>query len=234
MKFIIEFAGPALLSDNRKLNPPHRITLSFDNGPDPSITPQVLDCLASHGVKATFFVLGKHAGRPECAALIRRALDEGHWVGNHTFSHTTPLGLLAPDEAVSELLRAEHAIEAAAGAPARLFRPYGGGGRIGPHLMQPALIETLKQRGYTGVLWNCVPGDWRDADGWLTRALADVQTRPWSLVVLHDHRPAVLAHLDTFINERQRAGDEFTQEFPPDCVFLKNGNAEGDLTALGA
>jgi len=66
------------------------LTLSFDNGPDPEATPLVLDVLARRSIKATFFVIGKNiiAHRP----LAERAAAEGHWVGNHTFTHSGPLG----------------------------------------------------------------------------------------------------------------------------------------------
>ena len=69
-----------------------KLTLSFDNGPDPEVTPAVLDVLRDRGVTAQFFVLGKQLGDPRCRRLVERARDAGHLVGNHSFSHTVPLG----------------------------------------------------------------------------------------------------------------------------------------------
>ena len=69
------------------------ITLSFDNGPDPEITPQVLDVLRRHGIKATFFVVGEKLR--DRRKFAERAQAEGHRIGNHTFNHQVPLGLCA-------------------------------------------------------------------------------------------------------------------------------------------
>ena len=63
------------------------LTLSFDNGPTPDVTPHVLDVLGRRGVKSTFFVIGEKLVRPANRALAERAHAEGHWVGNNTWSH---------------------------------------------------------------------------------------------------------------------------------------------------
>ena len=68
------------------------LTLTFDNGPEPGVTPRVLDILRERGIKTTFFVIGEKLGDPERRRLAARAHDEGHWIGNHTFTHTVPLG----------------------------------------------------------------------------------------------------------------------------------------------
>src|SRR5690606_15106730 len=64
------------------------ITLSFDNGPHPEFTPRVLDVLARHEVRTTLFVVGQNL--VENRDIARRARDEGHWIGNHTWSHSHP------------------------------------------------------------------------------------------------------------------------------------------------
>jgi peptidoglycan/xylan/chitin deacetylase (PgdA/CDA1 family) len=153
---------------------------------------------------------------------VLRARREGHWIGNHTFSHRR-LGGVDPRLAVEEIERAEKAL-AFFDPPVRLFRPVGGG-ELGPHLLQPAAVEKLVRDGYTCVLWNSVPGDWRDPDGWLVRGLADCQARDWSLVVLHDQPNGALPHLDTFLTALEAGDFEFTQEFPPDCVPIREGHA---------
>ena len=68
------------------------ITLTFDNGPEPGVTPRVLDILRERGIKTTFFVIGEKLADPERRRLAARAHDEGHWIGNHTFTHSVPLG----------------------------------------------------------------------------------------------------------------------------------------------
>jgi peptidoglycan/xylan/chitin deacetylase (PgdA/CDA1 family) len=199
-----------------------KVTLTFDNGPEPLVTPAVLDCLAHHNLKTTFFVLGQKVSDPVCARIARRALEEGHRIGNHTFTHTTPLGELSKEAALEEFERTEHAL-AALNPSEKLFRPYGGGGSMGPHLLHPAVVEKLEAGGYTCVLWNCVPGDWRDPDNWVARAMEDCRSRTWSLVVLHDLPTGAMAHLDRFIRQLRDEGMEFTEEYPPDCVPILNG-----------
>ena len=60
------------------------LTLSFDNGPEPDVTPSVLDVLAARNIQTTFFVIGSKLQDPERRALSERAREEGHWIGNHT------------------------------------------------------------------------------------------------------------------------------------------------------
>lgn len=208
-----------------------KITLTFDNGPDPQITPQVLDCLANYGVCATFFVAGCNVAGNE--ALIERAVREGHWIGNHTFTHSGPLGLKTPQEAVDEIARTEQAL-GFLGEPVRWFRPVGGGGRIGPHLLQPSAIEYLVQNRYSAVLWNSVPGDWRDPDGWLERAKSDCRAHPWTLTVLHDHRPGGLLHLEQFLQWLRQEDFTFMQPFPQEYVMVDRGRIMVEMRGYSA
>jgi len=210
------------------------VTLTFDNGPEPQVTPVVLDCLARHNVKATFFVMGRKAITPEGSMLVRRASAEGHWIGNHTFTHSTPLGRMDGAAALREFEQAEQALASIVPGgldqPQRLFRPPGSG-KLGKHLLNPAVVEKLKAGRYTCVLWNSVPRDWLDPDEWLGRALADCRSRDWKLVVLHDLPTGAMAHLEEFIATLQREGFELTQEFPPDCVPIVDGKVVFPLDA---
>ena len=70
------------------------VPLTFDNGPEPAVTPRVLDVLGQADIKATFFMLGSKLADPERRAIAKRAHAEGHWIGNHTWSHQQPLGQL--------------------------------------------------------------------------------------------------------------------------------------------
>ena len=72
-----------------------RITLTFDNGPNEEITPDVVAVLARHDVKASFFVIGEKLRKPELRRQAERAHDAGHWIGNHSMTHTTPLERIA-------------------------------------------------------------------------------------------------------------------------------------------
>jgi peptidoglycan/xylan/chitin deacetylase (PgdA/CDA1 family) len=181
----------------------------------------VLDCLARHNVKTTFFVLGQKAITPEGSPIARRAHSEGHWIGNHTFTHSAPLGQLDRAAALAEFDQTEQALHWLRQSH-KLFRPKGSG-QIGKHLLHPAVVERLIAGGYSCVLWNSVPGDFRDPDGWLERALTDCQSRDWTLLVLHDLPNGAMAHLEEFINRLEAEGYALPQEFPPDCVPIVQG-----------
>jgi peptidoglycan-N-acetylglucosamine deacetylase len=199
-----------------------KVTLTFDNGPDPEATPLVLDSLARHGVKSTFFVLGQNVSASAGVDLARRASREGHWIGNHTWSHVGRLGEMTREAALQEFESTQQAL-AWVEQPARLFRPRGGGGRFGRGLLHPAVVDKLTAGGFTCVLWTSVPGDFRDPDGWMDRALADCRTREWSLVVLHDIPNGAMRHLDSFLRKLRDEGHQLTQDFPLECTPIVNG-----------
>lgn len=202
------------------------VTLSFDNGPEPEVTPGVLDTLAKHSVKASFFVIGRKVSTAEGRALAMRASAEGHWIGNHTFSHTQPLGELKRAAALNEFEQTEEALAWLDQKP-RLFRPYGREGRLGPHLLHPAVVERLVSGRYSTVLWNCVPRDWRDPEGWMSTALQQCRSRDWSLVVLHDLPTGAMRHLDRFLTVLKESNVPIVQEYPQECVPIREGRIEG-------
>ena len=206
------------------------LTLSFDHGPTTEVTPLVLDILAERGLKATFFVVGKRLAEEDSRRLAARAKDEGHWIGNHGWSHTIPLGASPdPDAAENEISRTQRELGALA-HPDKLFRPFGGGGRIGPHLLSAEAARLLTEGGYSCVLWNSVPRDWLDADGWVETAKAQVLSQPWSAIVLHDHLPnGAMNRLPAFLDWAVQAGASFRQDFPPAVTPILRGRAIADL-----
>ncbi len=205
------------------------ITLSFDNGPDPVVTPQVLDILARHGIKATFFVVGQRLEAPEGHALTARARHEGHWIGNHTYSHTVPFGMLAdPEAAVAEIDRTG-ALIGALGEPHRLFRPYGGGGILDARILNPAAVRCLCANGYSCITWNAIPRDWADPEGWVETALRQIAGQEETLMVLHDIPSGAMDRLEAFIVRARDAGATFRQDFPASCILIWNGKPTRDL-----
>jgi len=209
-----------------------RVTLSFDNGPDPEVTPRVLDVLAERGVTAHFFVIGKWLIAPAGQRLIERARDAGHLIGNHSFSHATPLGDDPRLDAVDREIAATEALLAPLIPGPRRFRPFGGGGVLGRHLLSPAAVAYLVAHGYSCVLWNSVPRDWIEPDRWAPRALADCATRAHTVLVLHDVPGACLAGLAGFLDAARDQGIELVTELPGDCVPIADGRIVGDLGAL--
>ena len=205
------------------------VTLTFDNGPEPAVTPRVLDVLAHTRVKATFFAVGSKLADPERRAIAKRAHAEGHWIGNHTWSHQEPLGRLSDTARVlAEIIDTDAAIGELA-HPDRLFRPFGGGGALGTHLLNPVAVELLKKERMTCVLWNAVPRDWEDPRGWAETALAQCLSQPWTLLVLHDLPTGAMGRLRIFIDRVLDHGGRFRQEFPPECVPIRRGEVVGQL-----
>ncbi len=206
-----------------------RVTLTFDNGPDAEVTPRVLDILARRGIRSTFFVVGSKLVISR--ATSERAHAEGHWIGNHTWSHSIPFRDRGDVDFIqSEIDRTQQEIGMLA-HPDRLFRPYGGKGRLDGSLNARA-VKHLADGGYTCIVWNAVPGDFANHDGWVETALPQVATIDWPLVVLHDVHARAMQHLDRFLGRLQDRGTVFEQKFPPNCVAMNRGR-QTDLLESG-
>ena len=186
-----------------------KIVLTFDDGPDPKYTPQILDILKAAGVKATFFLVGSRAELyPD---LVRRIVREGHEVGNHTYTHPN-VGLIADSQVKVELNATQRLIEAICGRSTTLFRPpYNADSNPNKaEEIQPLLIA-------------------QDLGYWI--ALEDVDTEDWS-------RPGVSAILERVRNGRMEGGNivlmhdaggnrEQTVEALPEVIeYLRNRGDE--------
>jgi peptidoglycan-N-acetylglucosamine deacetylase len=208
-----------------------RVTLSFDNGPHPDVTPGVLATLARYEIRTTFFVIGKNIASSEGQAQIAMAHAQGHWIGNHSHHHATPIGHIEnAAEAIAEIERTDDLIGAFA-RPSRLFRPYGQGGILDQRLLSEAAVAYLREHRATCVIWNVLPRDWLDPRGWVETALAQIGEREESLVVLHDIATGAMAHLERFIERALAAGAEFRQAFPDECVLIRDGEPTPSLDA---
>jgi peptidoglycan-N-acetylglucosamine deacetylase len=199
------------------------ICLSFDNGPTPGVTETVLEVLARRRILAIFFAVGERLRDPAARRLAERARAEGHPVGNHTLTHGAPLGRRGGAEAIREIEETD-ALLGPLREPERLFRPNGGGGALGPHLLNASAAAHLRAGGHTVVLWNAVPRDFADPDGWPETALAmaGAATSP-VLMVLHDLPNGAMRHLDRVLGMLADRGHRFLVEPPTDCVPLRAG-----------
>ena len=200
-----------------------RVTLTFDNGPTPDVTERVLDILAGQRILTTFFVIGSKLGEPAAASLMQQAHAAGHWIGNHTFSHTVALGD-RPDRAhaLSEIEGAQARIGRFS-HPEKLFRPYGNSGRLGPHLLSRAALDHLVAEHYRTIIWNNVPGDWKDPDSWVESCMAQVSAQDWSVVVLHDIEGGCLTRLPELLRRLEDLGVTFEQGFPDAVTLTRKG-----------
>jgi len=129
---------------------PRQMALTFDDGPNDPYTLELLDLLAKHEAKATFFVIGDYVRRrPEIVRAIHQA---GHALGNHTFRHPN-LIFVSSDRLHQELDECGKAVEDAIGGPVSLFRPPFGGRR-------PAVLRAARSHGLTPVMWSVTSYDW--------------------------------------------------------------------------
>ena len=217
-----------------------KLTITFDNGPDPACTPYVLDTLSERKIKATFFVCGngntRHpalkASSIEGVDLLERIRNEGHWIGNHSLTHAIELGTTRDLNIVKrEIGRNEELIGTF--NEHQLFRPYMGGGILGKRVFSPESIGYLCDNDYTVVLFNCVPRDWEIPETWPTEAFRQMANQEWTLLIVHDvSRFGGMPKLAEFLDQAIEQGYEFVQHFPPDCVPIKNGKIVGSLDGL--
>jgi peptidoglycan/xylan/chitin deacetylase (PgdA/CDA1 family) len=187
---------------------PHEVMLTFDDGPSVPYTGQVLDILKAHGIKATFFLCGENAEKyPD---LVRRIRDEGHVIGNHTWSHHY-LYLSSREEIAREIDRTQDVLEKITGERPTWFRPPFG-------VRGFPLRGVLAERGMKMMLWSDRGYDGRlDADGIAKETLS--QLEPGAIVLLHDgfetkpaplvDRSATVAALPAIIAGARHAGYEF-------------------------
>jgi peptidoglycan/xylan/chitin deacetylase (PgdA/CDA1 family) len=208
-----------------------RVTLTFDNGPTPGVTEHVLDELAKRNVKATFFVIGRRLQAPGARDLSRRAVAEGHWVGNHTLTHSVQFGESTPEFAIGEIEGAQELIGELS-HPDKLFRPYGGGGVLSPMVFNSAAVAHLKAEAFTCVLWSSVPRDWENPTGWVETAMADIAEQEWSVVVVHDEGHGSMQQLPRFLDALVEADVEIRQDFPDSVVPVRRGEQSTSLDPL--
>jgi len=134
-----------------RTNWPRKLSITFDDGPNPSLTPELLDLLERYNAKATFFVIGKFAR--ECADLVRETAARGHLIGNHTQTHPN-LFWLSPAAIRDEMEQCTGVIGKVLGAPPKWFRPpYG--------FRNPWVVPAATKLSMRTVMWTLLPGDWK-------------------------------------------------------------------------
>jgi peptidoglycan/xylan/chitin deacetylase (PgdA/CDA1 family) len=161
------------------------VALTFDDGPDPTLTPKILDLLKANGIKATFCLVGKQV--KQYPNLVRRIAAEGHTLCDHTYSHQNDLGKQSTAAMTKELVDTLELIQAAApGTPIQYFRAPGGN-------YTPALVAVAHSLGLTSIYWAVDPRDWDNQHyGTGARmvdhivAVVESRTGPGAIVLSHD------------------------------------------------
>lgn len=173
-----------------------KIALTFDDGPHPYYTEQLLDGLKERNVKATFFVLGKHAEQyPE---LVKRMSDEGHLIGNHTYSHVQ-LNKRNSEAFKEELKKTSELIEELTGQEVQYVRP--------PYGTWDKKFE--EELNMFPVLWNIDPLDWSSSNvpGIVKKVTS--KARENSIILMHDEYKTTVTAALQVIDELQKQGYEF-------------------------
>ncbi|MEO8678356.1 MAG: polysaccharide deacetylase family protein [Vicinamibacterales bacterium] len=181
------------------------VGLTFDDGPDPDLTPAVLDLLASAGARATFFCVGQRAeAHPELIAAI---LARGHGVENHTYSHPNGFAFRGPRGLTREILKAQEAIERSGAGRPRLFRAPAG-------MQNPWLSAVLARTGLSLVSWTRRGYDAVSNRSDRVAARLKKNLRAGDILLMHDGasarsangRPVVLDALADLLDEMSRKG----------------------------
>lgn len=171
------------------------VLLTFDDGPHPKLTPKVLDALNEHNAKGVFFVLGKAVKAPGGKAIVTRAFNEGHRIGNHSFNHPD-LTKLTEAQVRDEINRTEDLI-AEFLTDHKLFRP--------PYGAHNAMVDkVVRDLGYHMVLWSVDSDDWRaerKPKAWVDLSVEAIRKRGHSVFLCHDIHPTTVNNLPEFLQK---------------------------------
>ncbi|HCN77925.1 MAG TPA: polysaccharide deacetylase family protein [Verrucomicrobiales bacterium] len=176
------------------------LAMTFDDGPHPSLTPKLLDICKERNVKCTFFVVGRNA--KAYPAIIRRIIEEGHEIANHTYTHPS-LTSRSDAQIRSELKLSEDALMAAANYRPHLIRPpYGA---INTRIKQLMFSEF----GYSTIMWSVDPQDWRRPGVSVVTNRLVSGARPGAIMLAHDIHPPTIEAMPAVFDQLIAQGYQF-------------------------
>ena len=210
------------------------VALTFDDGPHPKYTEQVLAILRKYGLKGTFFEVGYVLGKPDAkgqmnllkvADVSKKIVEAGHTLANHSYSHPV-LPKLPEAQRNNEIDETNTILEKISGHKTELFRaPYGA--------RNQAIIERIMSEGMRSIMWNTDGQDWADPvpESIAMRILHQMNEQHKGIIVLHDiHQQSVLA-LSPIIEELMRQNYTFLEY--KQGQFVPSGKPEGADRAPG-
>jgi len=151
-------ATPEIYANNSAAS--KKIALTFDDGPHPTHTEEILDILKEYNVKATFFIVGVNAER--YPSIVKRTFDEGHELGNHTYNHVF-INRVSDEEVLKEIRMTDEVIKRITGTTPVIFRPPGGA-------YNDSKVEVISSAGHKCILWSW----WQDTRDWSCPAVDKV------------------------------------------------------------
>ncbi|MEG2984007.1 MAG: polysaccharide deacetylase family protein [Peptostreptococcaceae bacterium] len=182
------------------------IALTFDDGPDEDFSPQILDILKKYEAKATFFVVGQKVGwNPD---IVKRASEEGHEIGNHTFTHIN-ICKSSTEQINNEINKTQEIIKEVTGKESEWFRP--------PYrAINENLFSIMKAKDMKVVLWSDLdPKDWSNPGAYNIVKTIETKSENGTIILLHDYnkirnnKSQTIQALEQIIPKMQGLGYEF-------------------------
>jgi peptidoglycan/xylan/chitin deacetylase (PgdA/CDA1 family) len=196
--FLITVAGSSFvgwnyhytsLNSNPKTDK-NQIAITFDDGPNPEFTPRVLALLKKYNAKATFFCIGKHIEMyPE---IFKSIIEQGHAIGNHTYSHSTSFGFFSVEEILEELQKTNQIINQLTGLDAQLYRPTFG-------VTNPRIKRALQIIKLHSIGWNKRSLDTRNLSEKTILKRVTKNLKKGDVILLHDTSDKTIAVLEQLL-----------------------------------
>jgi peptidoglycan/xylan/chitin deacetylase (PgdA/CDA1 family) len=178
------------------------IAVTFDDGPHPEITPKILDLLKQHQIPGVFFVIGKNV--TENQGLMMRMVEEGHLVGNHSFTHSSFFDLWNSRQMLEDVNKAENIVAFATGQRPSWFRPPFG-------VTNPAVAKLVAMKGFQVMGWSIRSLDTSIKDPQKIVARIKKKWQPGGIILLHDTNERSLTVLKKIIDHAIKEGYTFAR-----------------------
>lgn len=166
------------------------ISITFDDGPNPHFTPKILSLLKKHGAKATFFLIGQNAEKyPQ---LVRQIIEEGHSIGNHSYSHSKNFGFFSNEKVETELIRTNSILKEITGRDIKLFRPPFG-------VTNPNIKKALRKTKHQSIGWSKRSLDTTSLSEDKILGKITANLKDGDIILLHDSHAKTLVVLEQLL-----------------------------------